>query len=116
MRKGRTWNGMSRQPAPRNVSDRLSAAPEQSGRERSKTTLEPSKDLSRSSRHCPLRMTSVFMRVEGLDCFNQKPCWIVTSGFFITNRPLGAQFILDECIGLIWSDPVNTAKSVGMFL
>src|SRR5258708_35913578 len=60
------------------------------------STLEPSKDLSRSSRHCPLRMTSVFMRVEGLDCFNQKPSSIVTSVFFITNRPLGAQFILDE--------------------
>ena len=26
MRKGRAWNVMSRQPAPRNVSDRLSAA------------------------------------------------------------------------------------------
>jgi hypothetical protein len=24
----------------------------------------------------------------------------VTSVFFITNRPLGAQFILDECIAL----------------
>jgi hypothetical protein len=42
----------------------------------------------------------VFMRVGGLDCFNQKPSSIVTSVFFITNRPLGAQFILDECIGL----------------
>ena len=41
------------------------------------------------------------MRVEGLDCFNQKPSSIVTSVFFITNRPLGAQFILDECIALI---------------
>jgi hypothetical protein len=35
------------------------------------------------------------MRVGGLDCFNQKPSSIVTSVFFITNRPLGAQFILD---------------------
>ena len=40
------------------------------------------------------------MTVEGLDCFNQKPSSIVTSVFFITNRPLGAQFILDECIAL----------------
>jgi hypothetical protein len=41
-------------------------------------------------------MTSVFMRVEELDCFNQKPSSIVTSVFFITNRLLGAQIILDE--------------------
>jgi hypothetical protein len=54
------------------------------------------------------------MRVEGLDCFNQKPSSIVTSVFFITNRPLGAQFILDECIGLIWSDRVNWARSMGL--
>ena len=74
MKKGRTWNGISRQPAPRNVSDRLSAAPKQSGRDRSNDSkLEPSKSLSRSSRHCPLRMTSVLMRVEGLAFFDQKP-------------------------------------------
>ena len=102
MKKGRTWNGMSRQPAPRNVSDRLSAAPKQSGRDWSNDSkLEPSKSLSRSSRHCTLRMTSVFVRIEVVDCFIQKPSSIVTSVFFITNRPLYAQIILDECIALI---------------
>ena len=45
-------------------------------------------------------MTSVFVRIEVVDCFIQKPSSIVTSVFFITNRPLYAQIILDECIGL----------------
>jgi hypothetical protein len=46
-------------------------------------------------------MTSVFMRVEGLDCFNQNASSIVTSAFFNTNRSLGAQIILDERLGLL---------------
>jgi hypothetical protein len=45
-------------------------------------------------------MTSVFVRIEVVDCFIQKPSSIVTSVFFITNRPLYAQIILDECIAL----------------
>jgi len=40
-------------------------------------------------------MTSVFMRVEGLDCFNQKAIFDRDKRFFITNRPWGAQFILN---------------------
>ena len=67
-------------------------------------------------------MTSVFMRVEGLDCFNQKPSSIVTSVFFITNRPLGAQFILDECIALLatvvsvvtWADSEAADRNLGI--
>lgn len=42
----------------------------------------------------------MFVRIEVVDCFIQKPSSIVTSVFFITNRPLYAQIILDECIGL----------------
>ena len=45
-------------------------------------------------------MTSVFVRIEVVDCFIQKPSSIVTSVFFITNRPLYAQIILDEYIAL----------------
>jgi hypothetical protein len=41
-----------------------------------------------------------------VDCFIQKPSSIVTSVFFITNRPLYAQIILDECIALL--APVET--------
>jgi hypothetical protein len=43
----------------------------------------------------------VFVRIEVVDCFIQKPSSIVTSVFFITNRPLYAQIILDECITLL---------------
>ena len=43
----------------------------------------------------------MFVRIEVVDCFIQKPSSIVTSVFFITNRPLYAQIILDECIALI---------------
>ena len=43
----------------------------------------------------------MFVRIEVVDCFIQKPSSIVTSVFFITNRPLYAQIILDECIGLL---------------
>jgi hypothetical protein len=45
----------------------------------------------------------MFVRIEVVDCFIQKPSSIVTSVFFITNRPLYAQIILDECIALIAS-------------
>ena len=88
---------MSRQPAPRNVSDRLSAAPKQSGREMpNDSKLEPSKDLSKLT---SLPVTDDISVHEGrrLDCFNQKPSSIVTNFFFITDRPSGAQIILDEC-------------------
>lgn len=40
----------------------------------------------------------MFVRIEVLDCFIQKPSSIVTSVFFITNRPLYAQIILGESI------------------
>jgi hypothetical protein len=42
----------------------------------------------------------VFVRIEVVDCFIQKPYSIVTSVFFSTNRPLYAQIILDGCIAL----------------
>jgi hypothetical protein len=43
----------------------------------------------------------VFVRIEVVACFIQKPSSIVTSVFFITNRTLYAQIILDECIDLL---------------
>ena len=52
----------------------------------------------------------MFVRIEVVDCFVQKPSSIVTSVFFITNRPLYAQIILDECIGLLPSTE-NHAQS-----
>jgi len=62
-------------------------------------------------------MTSVFVRIEVVDCFIQKPSSIVTSVFFITSRPLYAQIILDECIGLLaiveWSVTCPESRLLG---
>ena len=48
----------------------------------------------------------MFVRIEVVDCFIQKPSSIVTSVFFITNRPLYAQIILDEYIALLASTEI----------
>jgi len=44
-------------------------------------------------------MTSVFMRIEVFDYFI-RPIFYRDKRFFITNRLLGGQTILDECIDL----------------